>query len=115
MHGHELRRDVLLTILLIAGLERIVDLMLVRPAPALDSTQSLEILLRLLVGGDGHNELRRILGGWGRGGLTESLGRATIERFEADDERALARGTVGAQLGVLLVREQVGRLDVVGC
>jgi hypothetical protein len=112
--GDKLGRNVLLRLLLVPSLERIIDLVTVTPPPSLETSQRLEILLRLLVLGDGNDKLGRILSSGRDARLFQSLGGAAIESLETNDESSLARRAVGAKAGVLGVREEVGRLDVVG-
>lgn len=88
--------------------------MRVGPPPPLDPLQLCAFPLGFLLIRDRQDKLGGVLRLRGRTRHAQDLARPAIQRVEADDEGAFARGAVGAEAGVFRIREKVGGGDVVG-
>jgi hypothetical protein len=97
----------------VSRLERIIDLVPMRPPPSLDPTELLAIPFNLSIIRNRQHELRRILRLGVRARRVNRLARPSIESLETDDEGSFARGTVRAEPGVLVVGEEGDVGDVV--
>lgn len=109
-----LGRDVGLGLAAVTGQERVVDVVVVAPPPALDVLERVEFArVGLVVRPERQDKLGRLVRFRGRTRLSEFLTRAAVERLEARDEVALSLGPVRAKARVLWVREEGDGPDVV--
>lgn len=115
MDRDELRCAILDGLLARANEQRVERLVSMTPPPSLHVLQLPSVPRQFLVPSNGRQELWRILCSMTHACLVHLDTRTTIERLETNHEIRLARRTVRAESGVLVVREQGDGLDVVRC